>query len=699
MAFRKGYSFHGIHRNTPDVYSYVTSNMKVEKTNGALKMALIGNSLGGKPGEIIFIDDPEIAKETLKGGDLLDAALRAYDPVSNTKDGVELGGADLILAIRANNATRSKSEVYQAKEVPATIQDVVSTKHPNSTGKVKLTEGAEYTGEENKTYKIVITSEGTKDLVEASFDYMLASDGEVINDKPLLLSQAQNTTGFELGDGVKVDFEEGKYTEGDSFLIAATAPVTTTEFVYTIESRDYGKLNNYIQHKLEEGTDPGTKKLTIYDSKNDEYEVLDNLGSAFEIKYTGDEKYASLTIVPDGKGNSIKLQTLIGESEEAAVIDLDFDLNQSEFRSIKALAQEISAYENYEVTLAPVINPTLTVNDFDFVEKEDIKEKEFHISAVLEDIKKGTKDNSRLVEVNIINREVSNFNDYEFTNLKGGSEGKDPLSYDKFLKEIAKHDVDYVVPLTSDLPILAETRQHVIDLSTREGKERRMVAGLGNQTAVGNAINIAQRLASDRVQLIGTGMWDYDENREPKLYPAYILAAQHAGRAAFLKEESATNDTYKMIEPEKTFEGKDRRDLINNGVMFFDQVVSDVNYSQFYSNLVWDYTTFTDYNDPIYVERSTGAITDMISKEGRKVLRKILVGKLTPTSVMETAKQAIISMLQEKKKQGVINAFKNIKLSKHADVVNITMDIAPAEVTNFVFVDFNYYRQDIVVEG
>ena len=194
-------------------------------------------------------------------------------------------------------------------------------------------------------------------------------------------------------------------------------------------------------------------------------------------------------------------------------------------------------------------------------------------------------------------------------------------------------------------------------------------------------------------------MWDYDENREPKLYPAYILAAQHAGRAAFLKEESATNDTYKMIEPEKTFEGKDRRDLINNGVMFFDQVVSDVNYSQFYSNLVWDYTTFTDYNDPIYVERSTGAITDIISKEGRKVLRKILVGKLTPTSVMETAKQAIISMLQEKQKQGVINAFRNIKLSKHADVVNITMDIAPAEVTNFVFVDFNYYRQDIVVEG
>ena len=162
MAYKKGHSFHGIHRRTPGVYSYVESNMREDKTNGAKNIAFIGESKGGVPGEITFIEDPESAKELLKGGSLLDACLKAYNPVVSTKDTVELGGADLIFAIRANSATKAKTAVYQAKEVDSTIQRVTETKHANTTGGV--TASGKYTGEDNKTFKITITSEGTKDI-------------------------------------------------------------------------------------------------------------------------------------------------------------------------------------------------------------------------------------------------------------------------------------------------------------------------------------------------------------------------------------------------------------------------------------------------------------------------------------------------------------------------------------------------------
>ena len=156
MAYRKGYKFHGNHQSIPDVYSHVTSYMRANKENGAQAIAIIGDAKGGKPGEILFLRDPEDAKEILKGGDLLEACLRAYDPVTNTKTGVELGGADTILAIRANNATQASTEIFQSKEEEAKVGEVVSTTHANTSG--KLTVAGKFTGKENKTLKVVITS-------------------------------------------------------------------------------------------------------------------------------------------------------------------------------------------------------------------------------------------------------------------------------------------------------------------------------------------------------------------------------------------------------------------------------------------------------------------------------------------------------------------------------------------------------------
>lgn len=687
MAYRKGYKFHGNHYNTPGVYSYVESNMQNIKMDGAKNIAIIGTAKGGKPHEIMFIDDAEIAKEVVKGGDLLTGMLKAYDPVTSTKTGVELGGADLIMAIRSNNAKKAKTSVYQSREVSAKIGEVVVTKHPTTTG--KITTSGTFTGTTNKTIKVVITSEGTKDLSEATYKFAPVGGDFGAVDFPL--NETTNATNKDVGDGVLISFTDGKYTKGDTFLIPCTAPVTLSEFVYNIESKDYGEECNLISHKLEDGSREGTKMLTIHNAKNDRYEVFENVGGTFDIQYTGDQKYAAITITSDGQGNSIKLQTYIGATETDAIIDLDLDLDDTEFRSVKQLARHISSFENYSIETASIINGDLTVNDLDFVVKQDIKTKPFHITAVLRDLQKTAEFQSRYVDISIINREVNNYEDYDFTPLTGGSEGVEPRSYVKFLDQLAKYDIDYIVPLTDDLTLIAECREHCIEMSERKGKERRLVCGLGNGLSVLQAVNTARRIARDRVQYFGTGFYDFDQ----KLYPAYIAAAMHAGRAAFLGVESATADVYNILKPEKTFEGIDRRELIDNGVMFFDEIVSDVNHKHFYSKLVWDYTTYTEVDDPLRVERSTGAIADQLSKRVRKDLDKILTGKLTPVAVLETARNKVLSILKEYIARGIILEYRNVSVKKVRDRTDIKFEVAPAQVNNFTMVDILFYSKDI----
>lgn len=696
MAYRKGYKFHGNHYSIPDVYTHVTSYLRANNENGAQVLALIGDSKGGKPGEIMFIYDPEDAKEILKGGDLLDACLRAYDPVTDTKTGVELGGADLIFAIRANNAKQGNTEIFQSREVQAKIGDVVNTVHANTSG--KLTVSGSYTGKENKTFKVVITSEGLNDIENCTYNYKLATEDEFRLKDDLKLNDTSNATNKELGDGIKITFGAGKYNKGDTFLIPCTAPVTVNEFVYKITSKDYGEEANLISHKLEDGTSPDTKRLIVYDGKLDEYETFENLGGCFSIQYKGQEPYATMSITPNGKGDSIKLQTFKGQDKDTAIIDLDIDLDPTQFKSLKSLSEHIKSFENYETEMVNSANSELTVNDLDFYDKVDIKI-EKPITAILRDLTKTLRFQSSFVEAEIVNREVSNFQNYPFTPLTGGSEGTTATTYVDFLDQLSNYDIDYIVPLTTDMSIIAEVKEHCILMSETKSKERRMVCGLGTGIQAGGAIQNAKRLKHPRVQYMGQGMYDYDEKGNIKLYPAYIIAAQHAGRAAFLKAESATADIYRGIRPEFEYSDRDVKKLINNGVLFFQQVVSDYDHKSFYPRLVWDYTTFTDYDDPLYVERSTGAIADLFSKRIRKELGKMLTGKLTPYGVLESARNKVLSLLKDAIKEGIIVAYKDVTVVKHRDKVNIRYGIAPVLVTNFTFVDQDFYLEDVKLDA
>lgn len=105
--------FNGEMVTVPGAYSSVdVSGMATKSSERSTKIiALIGESYGGEPEALQFFSDPVSAKKILKKGDLLDACSRAWNPVSKTKVGVDIGGANLIAAIRTNRGTKSSLNI------------------------------------------------------------------------------------------------------------------------------------------------------------------------------------------------------------------------------------------------------------------------------------------------------------------------------------------------------------------------------------------------------------------------------------------------------------------------------------------------------------------------------------------------------------------------------------------------------------
>lgn len=589
--------FNGNIITVPGAYSAIdTSGMRTKTSADSVKvLALIGECTGGEPGAVQFFTEPTVARKALKSGDLLKACEKAWNPVSSTKEGVELGGAHTIACIRTNSATKAELNIYK-------------------------TLGAE---------------------------------------KPQIAFQ----------------------------------------------SKDWGKDNNH-RIKIQDGSTPGTKAITIHDQVNDVYENFDNLGRLFSIGYTGDQPYAELNIWRDTQ-NVMHFQTKVGADEASATEDINIILDPTVYKSMRSFVYDLQSYENYKVTSAIRYNLRLAVTDFDFIEKKDIKSTTenpaYNVTAVYADTAYYLALNSNLVEVTSYDRkqgEINNLDSYVY--LTGGSEGISPASWVQFFDALSNLNIDYIVPLTGENTIHAELAQHIQTCSGVMGRERRGVVGGNIEETVNETIQRARDLNTSRMQVVHGGLYDLDiaNSNQLTLYPPYILAAQHAGRAAFLPDgESATHDVYRMSAPEYQLEASDITKLIQAGCLAFEYVLNGNSANAAYVRLVQDITTDLMNEDSVHTERATGQLADSLNKEIRVELDNLLTGKRTSATDLVSATNRVISILQNRLRNGYIVAFKNVYLTKTGDTTQVDYSVAPAEVNNFTLITAHYYSQSLAVSG
>lgn len=583
--------FNGNIITVPGAYSAIdTSGMQTKSSaEGAKTLALIGECTGGEPGVVQFFSEPTLARKTLKSGDLMKAAEKAWNPVSSTKEGVDLGGANVIACIRTNKATKSELKVF-------------------------------------------------KDFTA---------------DKPQIAFQ----------------------------------------------SKDWGKNTNH-QLKILDGSTKGTKQIIVHDQSTDLYETFDNLGRVLSIGYIGDQPYAELNIWRDDQG-VMYLQTKVGVDASSASEDIKITLDPNVYKSMRALVYDLQSYENYQVKSTIKYNLRLGVTDFDFVSKMNIKSTEensmYNVTAVYADIAYHLAVNSQLIEVTSYDRsqgEIRNIENYVY--LTGGDEGISPASWVQFFDALSNLNIDYIVPLTPDISIHAELAEHVNTCSGTMGRERRGVVGGNNEETVAETIQRARNLNSSRMQVVHGGFYDVDSNNNLTLYPPYILAAQHAGRATFLPDgEAATHDVYRMSAPEYQLEASEITQLIQAGVVAFEYVLNGNSASSAYVRLVQDITTDLLNTDSVHTERGTGQLADSINKEIRTALDNLLTGKRTSQTDIVSAENRVISILQERKRNGYIVAFRNVYITKTGGTTQVDYSVAPAEPNNFTLITAHYYSETL----
>ena len=201
------------------------------------------------------------------------------------------------------------------------------------------------------------------------------------------------------------------------------------------------------------------------------------------------------------------------------------------------------------------------------------------------------------------------------------------------------------------------------------------------------------------MQVVHGGFYDINGNNELQLYPPYILAAQHAGRAAFLEDgEPATHDVYRMSAPEYKLEREEVTQLLQGGVLAFEFVLGKTGTSQSYVRLVQDLTTDITSTDTVHTERATGALADSINKEIRDELDDLLTGKRTGIGDLTSAKNKVISILENRKRKSHIVQYKDVYVTKTGTVTEIDYSVAPAEPNNFTLITAHYYSETLTAE-
>lgn len=581
--------FNGELLTTPGAYSSVDTSLMATKgdNEGAKVIAFIGECTGGEPAAVQFFTEPTSAKKVLKSGDLLKACEKAWNPVSRTKSGVSLGGANTIACIRSNKATKATHTVE-------------------------------------------------KDHV------------------------------------AQLKFQ----------------------------SKDWGE-NTAHQIKVGNGTLSGTKKMVIYDQSNGTYETIDNIGNVFTIAYKGTQAYAELNITAEGK--DMFLITKVGAAAGTANEDIKIKLDTNVFKSMKALILQLQSYENYVVSATNAYNSHLSVTDLDLVKGANIKQatgtNAYRVTAVFEDMKSKLQTNSQLVELVEYDKTKGAVENFDYVTLTGGTKGVSPASWVEYFDKLSNFDLAYLVPLTEDISIHAELASHVKTLSGNLGKERRGIVGGKVGETVSDTLSRARDLASDRIQVVHGGFYDFNSSNELELYPPYLLAAAHAGRVAFLDDgESATHDVYRMSAPEYKLEKNEIDQLLDGGCLAFEFVLGKSGSSQSYVRLVQDLTTDTTTGNTLYSERATGALADAINKEIRTELDELLTGKRTSISDLTSAKNKVISVLDSRKRKGHIIDYKDVYLTKTGTVTTVDYSVAPAEPNNFTLVTAHYYSETVTAE-
>lgn len=122
---------------TPTTASAINDDaMQSQNLTVGNAVAYVGKSAGGKPNTVLSFGSPDQARRVLRGGELLDAVIKAFDPSNDT------GAPSTVHAVRVNPAEQAALVLNSAPGVAAINLKSANYGLPDNLIKVKVESGA-----------------------------------------------------------------------------------------------------------------------------------------------------------------------------------------------------------------------------------------------------------------------------------------------------------------------------------------------------------------------------------------------------------------------------------------------------------------------------------------------------------------------------------------------------------------------------
>lgn len=449
---------------------------------------------------------------------------------------------------------------------------------------------------------------------------------------------------------------------------------STSADVIVINSSDWGRWNNQIKVKIEDGTQANTKKATV--AYTDQAVSKDNIGrDILSLQYTGANATATITI------NDIGLSLTAGAGES-------FTANFSDYPTVQALYDFLVAKTFLTVTMLADNAEHYTVSSLDFVAAQDVKTAAFIVTANLQALidwfnstEEPYVDATRAANAGKV---PANTNGYIY--LSGGSEGTiTNQNWQDAFDVLKQQDVYAISPVTEDASIHAMGDTHCQFMSGPSGKKERVqFVGALQGEQVGDWINRALALNSDRTAILGQGVKDFDRNGSLVTFSPPLLAAQLAGMFVSGGPGRALTNRYivaRGLDP--LVKTEDRDTLLQAGII----PVEFVDGRGF--KVVQSITTWIADTRYTRRELSTRWAADYAVRTVRESL-EALVGITAGPQLIALAISRAESTLKRSAAEGVIvgdadnPAYKNIQAFIDGDVLSVSFEASPAIPANYI---------------
>jgi hypothetical protein len=634
---------------------------------GANTLALIGESTGGQPGQIMWFTDPSYAKAILRSGDLLQAVQRAYAP-SN-----EVQGAYLVGAIRVNHftdntdpCTQSTLDLDDSNSDPQITLTSVDWGVWNNQIRARVETGTDGIGK-----KITISYGTSYDQGDQIFKKSLAVSltdpqatagtltiGLVSSVRKLSTSITGGTAGnlaIILSDYPTIQLlaDVINATAGYRAEVITSSPATdlTDELddvtALPIISSEITTLNG--------GYTPATngRNLTVADN------------SSFN---TGDYITVSDTFADDPTGTKQEMRRVVAKSSGTLVLD--------------------SALSTSYVT-ASIVRQALVLDS--------------DLQAIIDWVNGG---NTGFVTAAHTSAATTYFAPANVgdTYLSGGSDGVTvQADWDAALTLLQSEDTSLVSCISPEPSVWASLSAHCEFMSTVGKMERRGFCGgfssddgyskgLGKWSSfattaasVSAMLKYAFDLNSDRMYYVGPGFVAYDLNGNQTTYSGAISAALVAGMAAGVDvAEALTHDTISVLGLEYNLKPADLDRLLQGGVLPLEYAPG-VGYRVCQSISTW--LVDDRFNRR---ELSTGRVSDYIARNVRTRLDRDFVGRKGTITTLISIKNATVSVLNTAFRDGYLAGdaknppFKNIQCRLDGDVCYVDFECSPVIPINYI---------------